>query len=270
MSQQGDVGVIINGQTRHAWQENSRNLVYLKNGDTVTLVSGDVVELDPTQDKQMKRATSANQKYVLGVIPKIDDVSGNYQTQSIAAGAWGYVQLLGFISYVKTTGTVSRGDFLIPSSSTPGVAASTGSLPKAGSFGIAVTADGGLGYVAALLGPPALFIQQHSDLPDIGTKTHSQLDAHVDATTAVHGLGASRYVFGSRFQNYRFEMGEEPNRAAGDYAASFAVSFSSAPKVVGTPSLASATFGILSISTTGFTYRIGSSCGFLWIAIGPS
>ena len=98
MGTQGNVPALVDGEPRHAWQENEKNMVYFVNKSGGALATGAVVTRDITNAEAFKTTITVANTKVLGVIPQIDNTSGNAQTQTIANNASGYVQTAGKIA----------------------------------------------------------------------------------------------------------------------------------------------------------------------------
>lgn len=117
------------------------NIIYLTNNDGVAHYAGTVVIVDTSLDNGCKKTTNLGDPKVIGIA-----------AETVAAGASGKYYQLGQAT-VLVQGNVSRGAWLI-ASTTSGRAAQYGFLkPASGGIGIALTAyaGGGAGTVTALI-----------------------------------------------------------------------------------------------------------------------
>ena len=141
-----------------------------------------------------------------------------------------------------------------------------------GGAGAAPTAMGSLGTTTTVLhgnasGAPTFASVDHTaDVTNVGTNTHAQIDTHIAASAAIHGLPASVNVLGNRAAAGEFvQRGTvDPGATSGANAdvfivsagVTFAVAFSSTPFVASAGTThSSATnivfFSVQSITTTG-------------------
>lgn len=117
------------------------NVIYLRNNDGVAHYAGTVVIVDTSIDNGCKKTTSSGDPKIIGVA-----------AETVSAGASGKYYQVGQAT-VLVQGNVSRGTWII-ASTTSGRAAQYGYLkPTSGGIGIALTgyAGGGAGTVTALI-----------------------------------------------------------------------------------------------------------------------
>ena len=176
----------------------------------------------------------------------------------VAAGAYlrsGGVGVAPLWSTATLPNTATTGDLLYASGAN--VYANLADV-AAGSY----LRSGGVGVA------PAWAVIAHTELTAIGTNTHAQIDTHLAASAAVHGLGANVNVLGNRAAAGEFvqRASLDPGALAGaggdvysgTTAVTFAVAFSSTPFVAfaGMTDNAPIVGSAIAILTTGCTIQL--------------
>lgn len=139
--------------------------------------------------------SSANSSFTAVTTSRAGGFIGTVYDATIASGAYGNIIIAGNYSLVTITGTVTRGDYLV-SSTTAGKAASGGTTNATGAFGVALE-TGTNTNIAAILIAPAVFSSSTS--ATLSTLTATGITVNAAASSVGETINTNATTPGDAF-----------------------------------------------------------------------